>query len=87
MSEEAVKPRRRSLVGRVVSDKMNKTVTVEVTRRVKHTRYRKYVSRRKNFKAHDELNECQIDDVVVIEESRPLSKLKRWVVVERRTVD
>ena len=85
MSGEAAASTRRTLVGRVVSDKMDKTVTVEVTRRVKHARYRKYVSRRKNFKAHDENNECQVNDTVVIAESRPLSKHKRWVVVERRT--
>jgi small subunit ribosomal protein S17 len=63
---------------------MNKTITVEVTRLVKHARYRKYISRRKNYKAHDEDNECAIGDTVVIRESRPLSKTKRWMVVERR---
>ncbi len=75
---------RRVLVGRVVSDKMDKTVTVEVTRRVKHKTYRKYVNRRKTYKAHDEANECEVDDEVVIEESRPLSRSKRWNVIERR---
>ena len=85
MSDQTTERRRRTLVGRVVSDKMDKTVTVEVTRRVKHARYRKYVSRRKNFKAHDEQNTYQVNDVVVIEECRPLSKLKRWVVIERRS--
>ena len=74
---------RRTLTGKVVSDKMDKTVTVEVTRRVQHKRYRKYVSLSKNYKAHDENNEYKIDDFVVIAESRPLSKTKRWVVVER----
>jgi small subunit ribosomal protein S17 len=85
MSDQTTERRRRTLVGRVVSDKMDKTVTVEVTRRVKHARYHKYVSRRKNFKAHDEQNDYHINDVVVIEECRPLSKLKRWVVIERRS--
>jgi small subunit ribosomal protein S17 len=75
---------RRVLTGKVVSDKMNKTVTVEVTRRVKHTKYQKYVTRVKNYKAHDEENMCKIDDIVVIQETRPLSKTKRWVVLERR---
>jgi len=75
---------RRVLVGRVVSDKMEKTVTVEVTRRVKHRVYRKYVNRRKTYKAHDEANECQVDDEVLIQESRPLSRTKRWTVIERR---
>jgi len=75
---------RRVLVGRVVSDKMEKTITVEVTRRVKHKRYRKYVNRSKTYKAHDENNECKVNDEVVIEESRPLSRTKRWTVIERR---
>jgi small subunit ribosomal protein S17 len=75
---------RRMLTGRVVSDKMDKTVVVEVERRVLHPKYQKYVSRRRRFKAHDEGNECRVDDIVVIQESRPLSRTKRWVVVERR---
>lgn len=74
----------RVLEGRVVSAKMDKTVTVEVTRMVKHPRYRKYITRSNTYKAHDEDNACQENDVVVIRESRPLSKLKRWVVIERR---
>tara|TARA_B100000609_G_C17016686_1_gene331509 strand:+ start:423 stop:683 length:261 start_codon:yes stop_codon:yes gene_type:complete len=84
MATEENKSGRRVLVGRVVSDKMDKTVTVEVTRRIKHPKYHKYVTRRKNFKAHDEANDCKVDDVVVIQESRPLSRTKRWVVIERR---
>ena len=75
---------RRSVTGVVVSDRMDKTVTVQVTRLVKHPRYRKYVKRSKNYKAHDEQNLCQINDTVVIQECRPLSKTKRWTVVERR---
>ena len=75
---------RRVLIGRVVSDRMDKTVTVEVTRTVKHRRYHKFVTRRKKYKAHDENNECHVDDTVVIQESRPLSRHKRWVVIERR---
>ncbi len=84
MSTEESVSQRRLLTGRVVSDKMDKTVTVQVTRRVKHARYHKYVSRRKNYKAHDEDNTCQMDDEVVIQESRPLSRSKRWVVIQRR---
>lgn len=76
---------RRVLTGRVVSDKMDKTVVVEVERKVLHPKYHKYVSRRRKFKAHDEENACKVDDVVVIEESRPLSRTKRWVVVERQS--
>jgi small subunit ribosomal protein S17 len=81
---DVVKKGGRTLVGRVVSSKTDKTVTVEVTRLVKHPRYRKYISQTKNFKAHDEGNTCQDGDTVVIQESRPLSKTKRWVVAERR---
>lgn len=84
MATEESNSGRRVLVGRVVSDKMDKTITVEVTRRIKHPRYRKYITRRKNYKAHDADNSCRVDDTVVIQESRPLSRTKRWVVIERR---
>ncbi len=80
----AVAQRRRTLLGRVVSDKMDKTVVVEVERTHKHALYRKYVKSSQKFKAHDEANECVLNDFVVIEESRPLSRTKRWVVIERR---
>ena len=75
---------RRILTGRVVSDKMDKTVTVEVTRLVKHRQYHKFIRRQKSYKAHDENNECRVNDVVTIQESRPLSRTKRWVVVSRQ---
>jgi len=75
---------RRLLTGRVVSDKMDKTVTVEVVRTVMHRKYHKFVTRRKRVHAHDESNECKVDDEDVIQESRPLSRTKRWVVIERR---
>ncbi len=71
----------RSLTGTVVSDKMDKTVTVLVERRVKHPIYGKIVRRSKKFHAHDENNEFKSGDAVVIRESRPLSKTKSWVVV------
>ncbi len=74
--------KRKSLVGIVVSDKMEKTVVVQVTHRIAHPRYKKYVSRRVKYKAHDERNECGIGDRVVIVESRPLSREKRWRVQE-----
>jgi len=70
----------RSLSGRVVSDKMDKTVTVLVERKVKHPLIGKVVRRSKKFHAHDENNECHEGDLVVIEESRPLSKTKTWRV-------
>jgi small subunit ribosomal protein S17 len=70
----------RTLSGRVVSDKMDKTVTVLVERKVKHPLIGKVVRRSKKFHAHDENNECKEGDLVVIEESRPLSKTKTWTV-------
>lgn len=84
MNEEQTKSRR-TLVGKVVSDKMDKTITVEVLRLVEHPVYRKYMKRSKRYKAHDENNEYKVNDQVVIAESRPLSKTKRWTVVERQT--
>ena len=77
---------KRTLTGKVVSDKMDKTITVLIERRVKHPIYGKIVSKSTKLKAHDENNECGIGDVVVIEESRPLSKTKSWSlqqIVER----
>ncbi|MBC7356989.1 small subunit ribosomal protein S17 [Desulfacinum infernum DSM 9756] len=79
---EERKTNRKTRVGTVVSDKMNKTVVVSVERLVKHPLYGKYVRRRNKFKAHDETNECRVGDRVVIQESRPLSKTKHWVVVK-----
>ncbi len=74
------KPNRKQFVGIVVSDKMDKTVVVMVERLVQHPLYKKYVRRRKKFMAHDEDNACRIGDKVLIEETRPLSKHKRWRV-------
>ena len=69
---------RRSIVGSVVSNKMNKTITVLVRRRVKHPIYGKYITRTSKLHAHDESNECNIGDVVAIASCRPLSKTKAW---------
>lgn len=69
----------RTLIGRVASDKMDKTIVVLVTRKKKHP-IGKYVIRSKKIKAHDELNTCKIGDWVVIRESRPISKEKRWIL-------
>lgn len=77
-----MKGRRKSMVGRVVSDKMDRTVVVVVERLRRHPLYKKVIRIRKKFKAHDADNACQIGDVVRIVESRPLSKEKRWVVEE-----
>jgi small subunit ribosomal protein S17 len=71
---------RKTQTGIVISDKMDKTVVVQVDRLVKHPVYRKYVRRRAKFKAHDENNTCQRGDRVVIRETRPFSKTKRWQV-------
>jgi small subunit ribosomal protein S17 len=78
-TNEAKKPAK-TLTGRVVSDKMDKTVTVLVERRVPHTMYGKVVTRSKKYHAHDEKNECHEGDLVLIESSRPLSRTKSWRV-------
>ncbi len=73
---------RKTRVGVVVSNKMDKTVVIAIKERVKHPLYGKIVNRTKTFKAHDEKNECGIGDTVRVAETRPLSKEKRWRVVE-----
>jgi small subunit ribosomal protein S17 len=70
----------KALAGLVVSDKMDKTVVVQVERLVKHPVYKKYVRRRAKFMAHDENNDCRVGDTVLIRQSRPLSRHKRWRV-------
>ena len=74
---------RRVLTGRVTSDKMDKTVTVLVERRVMHPLYKKFIRRSKKYAAHDEANQCKTGDLVRIEECRPISKRKTWMVIER----
>ena len=73
---------RKTRVGVIVSAKMDKTVVVAIKERVKHPLYGKIINRTKTFKAHDEQNECGIGDTVRVVETRPLSKDKRWRVVE-----
>jgi small subunit ribosomal protein S17 len=73
---------RKTRNGVVVSDKANKTVTVNVQRQVVHPKYGKIVRLNKKYKAHDETNECRVGDTVRIMETRPLSKTKRWRLVE-----
>ncbi len=80
MSEQAAD--NRTLQGRVVSDKMDKTVTLVIERRVKHPLYGKFVRRSTKVHAHDENNECRIGDVIVVEQCRPLSKTKTWRFVK-----
>jgi small subunit ribosomal protein S17 len=73
---------RKTRIGIVVSDKMDKTAVVAVERLVQHPVYKKFIKRTSKFKAHDDKNECQIGDTVKIMETRPLSKTKRWRVVK-----
>ena len=70
--------RRKEVVGEVVSNKMHKTIVVQVTRKKSHPFYGRVIARNKKFYAHDESNQAHVGDVVRIEETRPLSKLKRW---------
>ena len=74
---------RRVLTGRVTSDKMDKTVTVLVDRRIMHPLYKKFIRRSKKYAAHDEVNACRMGDTVRIIECPPISKRKTWTVVER----
>ncbi|MDH5408426.1 MAG: 30S ribosomal protein S17 [Gammaproteobacteria bacterium] len=86
MSEQK---KERTLMGKVVSDKMNKSITVLVERRVKHPVYGKYMRRSTKLHAHDENNDCSMGDTVTIKECRPLSKSKSWMlvsIVERANV-
>lgn len=73
---------RRTIAGKVISNKMNKTIVVQIERNVKHVLYGKYVKRYSKMYAHDENNQCQIGDWVLITQMRPLSKTKRWNLVE-----
>jgi small subunit ribosomal protein S17 len=75
---EHVQGRRKEVVGEVVSNRMNKTIVVQVTRKKSHPFYGRVIARHKKFYAHDEKNVARVGDVVRIEETRPLSKLKRW---------
>ncbi|MGQ4275510.1 30S ribosomal protein S17 [Pseudidiomarina sp. E22-M8] len=72
----------RTLQGRVISDKMDKSITVAIERRVKHPVYGKYISRTTKLHAHDEDNSCNTGDTVIIRETRPVSKTKSWALVE-----
>ena len=77
-TETVERNRRKVRVGKVVSDRMEKTIVVSIERLVKHPTYGRYVRKRTKFKVHDEKNECHIGDVVRFMETRPLSKDKRW---------
>ena len=79
---EVVRNRRKERIGIVVSDKMNKSISVAIQRQVKHPIYGKFIKRTTKFMAHDENNDAREGDTVRIMETRPLSKLKRWRLVE-----
>jgi len=81
-TDTASRSRRKTRVGRVVSDKMQKTVVVEIVRLVKHPTVGRYVRRRKKFKVHDEGNVCRVGDQIRFMETRPMSKDKRWRFLE-----
>ena len=74
--------KRKERIGIVVSDKMRKTIIVRVERKVEHPLYKKIIKRYKKFKVHDEKNQAKIGDLVRIQETRPLSKMKRWRLIE-----
>ena len=78
MAETQAPRKRKELIGHVVSNRMNKTIVVQVVRQKAHPLYSRVISKAKKFYAHDEKNEAHIGDVVKLEETRPLSKLKRW---------
>jgi small subunit ribosomal protein S17 len=82
MSEPQTTTTARTLTGRVVSNKMDKTITVMVERQVQHPLYKKIIRRRSKLHAHDEKNECGEGDLVMIEECRPLSRTKAWRLVK-----
>ena len=80
--KQLVRQFRKERVGKVTSNKMEKSISVMVERKIKHPLYGKYVKKSNSFMAHDEKNECQIGDIVKIMETRPLSKNKRWRLIE-----
>lgn len=82
MAETQAAGRRKELIGNVVSNRMNKTIVVQVVRKRAHPLYSRVISKAKKFYAHDERNEAHVGDVVRLEETRPLSKLKRWRLKE-----
>jgi small subunit ribosomal protein S17 len=82
MEDNIVRNLRKTRTGVVTSNKMDKTITIAIERKVKHPLYGKFVKKTSKFHAHDEKNECSIGDTVKIMETRPISKLKRWRLVE-----
>lgn len=83
MKTTAAQKNKKTLSGIVTSDKMDKTIVVSVTRFVKHPKYKKFIKKSKKYKAHDEANVKKVGDMVTIEETRPMSKDKRFIVVTK----
>lgn len=81
-TETSARGRKIEVSGEVVGNKMNKTISVQIYRMVRHAKYGKYIKRSSVFKAHDEKNEAKVGDTVMIRETRPLSKTKRWTLVK-----
>lgn len=81
-SNAIVRNTRKEIIGKVTSNKMDKSIVVSVERRMKHKKYPKFVKKTFKFYAHDEKNECNVNDIVRLMETRPLSKTKRWRLVE-----
>lgn len=82
MAESVERGMRKTRTGRVVSNKMDKSITVAIDRQVKHPIYGKFITKTKKYMAHDENNDAKIGDLVTITETRPLSKLKKWRLLE-----
>ncbi len=82
LSTDSSRGRKIEVVGEVVSDKMNKTISVLIFRTVRHEKYGKYLKKTSIFKAHDESGKAKVGDLVKIRETKPLSKTKRWILVE-----
>lgn len=80
---ESINARDTSLIGTVISDKMQKTIVVLIERSVQHPKYKKIIKRRTKLYVHDENEVCSIGDIVRVKQSRPISKLKAWVLVEK----
>jgi small subunit ribosomal protein S17 len=80
--EQETRNLRRAITGVVTSNKMEKSITVAVERKIMHTKYGKFLKKTKKYHAHDEANDAKVGDIVKIMETRPLSKLKRWRLVE-----
>ncbi|BBA84841.1 30S ribosomal protein S17 [endosymbiont of Pachyrhynchus infernalis] len=78
---------KKGIIGKVISDRMNKSIIVKVEKKVKHKLYKKYINKITKFYVHDELNSCKINDFVLIKESRPISKMKSWIFIKKISIN